>query len=174
VARSSSAGSTARAAIGSAAYRFYIITLSAGAFAVYPRELVSNQGWYVSQWLASGGPPYNPAAPNTTEVISFEDGRVFRSSQRTKYLDLRGRHTLFICCSLVNNNSVNANGLRGVLAKAAVTEAYGGLINFQHGGNPYDLVSLCDTSVKRVLDAHGQPVDLRGGEWSATLILCRH
>jgi hypothetical protein len=25
-----------------------------------------------------------------------------------------------------------------------------------------------------ILDAHGQPVDLRGGEWSATLIFCRH
>jgi hypothetical protein len=34
---SSSAGSTATAAIGSAAYSFYTITLSAGSFAVYPR-----------------------------------------------------------------------------------------------------------------------------------------
>jgi hypothetical protein len=59
----------------------------------------------------------------------------------------------------------------------AVTEAYGGLINFQQA-NPYDLVSLRDTSVKRmrfwILDAHEQPVDLRGGEWSATLVFCRH
>jgi hypothetical protein len=64
-----------------------------------------------------------------------------------------------------------------VLAKVAVTEAYGGLLNYQQGGNPYDLVSLPDTSVKRmhfwVLDAHGQPVDLRGAEWSAMLIFCR-
>ena len=178
VTRSSSAGSTATAAIGSAAYRFFTITLSAGAFAVFPRELVSVQGWYVGQWLGGGGPEYNPAAPNTTEVITFENGGAYQSSHQTKYLDLRGRHTLFICSSLVNNDSVSVNNLRGVVAKCAVTEAYGGLISFQHGGNPYDLVSLRDTSVKRIrfwiLDAHGQPVDLRGGEWSATLIFCRH
>jgi hypothetical protein len=177
VTRTSSTGSTSTAAIGSAAYRFYTITLSGGAFAVYPRELVSTQGWYVGQWLAGGGPTYNPAAPNTTEVIAVENGDVFKSSHKTKYLDLRGRHTLFICSSLVNKDSVSVNNLRGVLAKVAVTEAYGGLINFQQA-NPYDLVSLRDTSVKRirfwVLDAHGMPVDLRGGEWSATLIFCRH
>jgi hypothetical protein len=177
VMRSSSAGSTATAAIGSAAYRSYTITLSAGSFAVYPREIVSVLGWYIGQWRAGGGPEYNPAAPMTTRVISFEDGTVFRSSQQTKYLDLRGRHTLFICSSLVNNDCISANNLCGVLVKAAVTEPDGSLINFQHGGNPYDLVSLCDTSVKRirfwVLDAHRQPVDLRGGEWSATLIFCR-
>ena len=177
VTRSSSAGSTATAAIGSAAYRFFTITLSAGAFVVFPRELVSNQGWYVGQWLSGGGPAYSTAAPQTTEVISFESV-AYQSSHQTKYLDLRGRHTLFICSSLVNNDSVSVNNLRGVLAKVAVTEAYGGLINFQHGGNPYDLVSLRDTSVKRIrfwiLDAHGQPVDLRGGEWSATLVFCRH
>jgi len=178
VTRSSSTGSTATAAIGSAAYRFFTLTLSAGAFAVFPRELVSNQGWYISQWIAGGGPEYETSAPQMTEVISFEDGMSYQSAHQTKYLDLRSRHTLFICSSLVNNDSVTANNLRGVLGKVAVTEAYGGLINFQHGGSPYDLVSLRDTTVKRmrfwILDAHGQPVDLRGGEWSATLIFCRH
>jgi hypothetical protein len=63
------------------------------------------------------------------------------------------------------------------VAKVAVTEAFGGLINFQHGGNPYDLVSLRDTSVKRIRfwisDAFGNIVNLRGGEWSATSIFCR-
>jgi len=98
VTRSSSAGSTATAAIGSAAYRFYTITLSAGAFVVFPRELVSTPGWYTGQWLAGGGgPAYSPAAPQTTEVISFENGTAYQSSHQTKYLDLPGRHTLFIC-----------------------------------------------------------------------------
>ncbi len=91
---------------------------------------------------------------------------------------MRGRHTLFVCSSLVNNDSVSVNGLHGVVAKVAVTEAYVGLINLQHGGNPYDLVSLRDTSVRRVrfwiADAFGDVVNLRGGEWSATLIFCRH
>jgi hypothetical protein len=89
VTRSSSAGSTATAAIGSAAYRFYTITLSAGSFAVFPREVVSSQGWYV--------------------VISFENGMTYQSSHQTKYLDLRWRRTLFICSSLVNNDSVSVN-----------------------------------------------------------------
>jgi hypothetical protein len=119
VTRSSSAGSTATAAIGSAAYRFYTITLSSGAFAVYPREYVSTPGWYVGQWLEGGGPPYDPAAPYTTEVIAFEKGAVLRSTCQTKYLDLRGRHTLFLCSSLCNSDSVSVNNLRGVLAKVA-------------------------------------------------------
>jgi hypothetical protein len=178
VTRSSSAGSTATAAIGSAAYRFFTITLSAGAFAVFPRELVSVQGWYTGQWLAGGGPAYNPAAPNTTEVITFENGGTYQSSHQTKYLDLRGRHTLFICSSLVNNDSLSVNNLRGVVTKLSVDQSYGAVISFQHGGNPYDLVSLRDTSVKRIrfwiADAFGDKVNLRGGEWSATLIFCRH
>jgi hypothetical protein len=78
----------------------------------------------------------------------------------------------------VNNDSLSVNNLRGVVAKVAVSEPYGGLINFQHGGNPYDLVSMRDTSVKRVrfwiADAFGDVVNLRGGEWSATLIFCTH
>jgi hypothetical protein len=35
---------------------------------------------------------------------------------------LRGRHTLFICSSLVNNDCVRTNNLRGVLAKLAVDQ----------------------------------------------------
>jgi hypothetical protein len=178
VTRSSSAGSTATAAVGSTAYRFYTITLSAGSFAVFPREVVSSQGCYVSQWLAGGGPQYLPGDPNTTEVISFQNGMTYHSSHQIKYLDLRGRNILFICSSLVNNDSVSVNKLRGVLAKVAVDGAYGSMLSFHHGGNPYDLVSQRDTSAKRmrfwILDAYGQRVDLRGGEWSATLVFCRN
>jgi hypothetical protein len=71
----------------------------------------------------AGWRQYNPAVPSTTEVISFEDGTVFRSSRQTKYLDLHGRHTLLICISLVNNDCVSANNLRGMLAKVAVSTA---------------------------------------------------
>jgi hypothetical protein len=77
----------------------------------------------------------------------------------------------------VNNDAVSVNGLRGVVTRVAVSEAYGGLINFQHGGNPYDLTSLRDTSVRRIrfwiADAFGDVVNMRGGEWSATLIFAR-
>jgi len=179
VTRSSSAGSTSTAAVGSAAYRFFTITLSAGSFSVFPRALVQSEGWYTGQWLDGGGPEYDPRAPQMTEVISFgDDGVNYQSSHQTRYLDLRARHTVFLCSSLVNNDSISVNNLRGVLQKMSIQEPYGGLCFFQHGGNPYDLVSLRDTSVKRIrfwlLDAHGQKVDMRGGEWSATLVFCRH
>ena len=179
VTRSSSAGSASTAAVGSAAYRFFTISLSAGSFAVFPREVVQSEGWYTGQWLAGGGPEYDPRAPLMTEVVSFgKDGTAYQSSHQTRYLDLRSRHTVFICSSLVNNDALSANGLRGVLAKVGVSEPYGGLVSFQHGGNPYDLVSLRDTSVKRMRfwlqDAHGQAIDMRGGEWSASLVFCKH
>jgi hypothetical protein len=176
VTRSSSAGVTSTAAIGSAAYRFFTVTVSAGSFVVFPRQTLSNQAWYTGVWLESGGPTYDPRDLRVTEVVAF-DSPAFQSTHQSRYIDLRGRHTLFICSSLVNNDSVSVNGLRGVVAKVAVTEAFGGLINYQHGGNPYDLVSLRDTSVKRIRfwisDAFGDIVNLRGGEWSATLIFCR-
>ena len=54
VTRSSSAGSTSTAAIGSAAYRFYTITLSAGSFVIFSREIVSDQSWYQNVWLPTG------------------------------------------------------------------------------------------------------------------------
>jgi hypothetical protein len=177
VTRSSSAGATSTAAIGSAAFRFFTVTLSSGSFLVFTRQILSDRSWYEGVWLQNGGPAYNTGDLRITEVVTF-DKPAFQSTHQSRYIDLRGRHTIFICSSLVNNDSLSANNLRGVVAKCAVTEPYGSLISFQHGGNPYDLVSLRDTSVKRIrfwiLDAHGQPVDLRGGEWSATLIFCRH
>ena len=144
---------------------------------MFPRQTLANKSWYENVWLANGGPTYDPKDLRITEVVSF-DTPSFQSSHQSRYIDLRGRHTLFICSSLVNNDAVSVNGLRGVVAKVAVSEAYGGLINFQHGGNPYDLTSLRDTSVRRIrfwiADAFGDVVNLRGGEWSATLIFCRH
>jgi hypothetical protein len=177
VTRSSSAGATSTAAIGSAAFRFFTVTLSAGSFLVFTRQILSDRTWYEGVWLQNGGPAYNTGDLRLTEVVTF-DKPAFQSTHQSRYIDLRGRHTIFICSSLVNNDSLSANNLRGVVAKVAVSEPYGGLINFQHGGNPYDLVSLRDTSVKRIrfwiADAFGDKVDLRGGEWSATLIFCRH
>lgn len=177
VTRSSSAGATSTAAIGSAAFRFFTVTLSAGSFLVFTRQILSDRAWYEGVWLQNGGPAYNPADLRITEVVTF-DKPAFQSTHQSRYIDLRGRHTLFLCSSLVNNDALSANSLRGVLAKVAVSEPYGGLINFQHGGNPYDLVSMRDTSVKRVrfwiADAFGDVVNLRGGEWSATLIFCKH
>jgi hypothetical protein len=177
VTRSSSAGSASTAAIGSAAFRFFTVTLSSGSFLVFTRQILSDRSWYEGVWLQNGGPAYNPGDLRITEVVTF-DRPAFQSTHQSRYIDLRGRHTLFICSSLANNDALSANGLRGILAKVAVAEPYGGLINFQHGGNPYDLVSLRDTSVKRIrfwiADAFGDKVNLRGGEWSATLIFCRH
>jgi hypothetical protein len=177
VTRSSSAGATATAAIGSAAFRFFTVTLSSGSFLVFTRQMLNSRLWYENAWLPNGGPTYDPADLRITEVVSF-DKPAFQSTHQSRYIDLRSRHTLFICSSLVNNDSLSVNSLRGVVAKVAVSEAYGGLINFQHGGNPYDLVSLRDTSVKRIRfwisDAFGDTVNLRGGEWSATLIFCTH
>jgi hypothetical protein len=177
VTRSSSAGATLTAAIGSAAYRYYTVALSSGAFLVFPRQTLANLSWYANVWLANGGPTYDPKDLRITEVVSF-DTPSYQSSHQSRYIDLRGRHTLFICSSLVNNDAVSVNGLRGVVAKVAVSEAYGGLINFQHGGNPYDLTSMRDTSVRRIrfwiADAFGDVVNLRGGEWSATLIFARN
>jgi hypothetical protein len=177
VTRSSSAGSTSTAAIGSAAFRVFTVTLSSGSFLVFTRQILSDRSWYQGVWLQNGGPAYNPGDLRITEAVTF-DTPAFQSTHQSGYIDLRGRHTIFVCSSLVNNDFLSANGLRGIVAKVAVSEPYGGLIKGRHGGNPYDLVSMRDTSMKRIrfwiADAFGDVVNLRGCEWSATLIFCRH
>ena len=72
VTRSSSAGATSTAAIGSAAYRYFTVTLSSGAFLVFPRQTLANKSWYENVWLANGGPTYDP-----------KDLRIWRSSAST-------------------------------------------------------------------------------------------
>jgi hypothetical protein len=56
VTRSSSAGATSTAAIGSAAYRYYSVTLSSGAFLVFPRARPSptSRGTRTCGWRPAG------------------------------------------------------------------------------------------------------------------------
>ena len=101
VTRSSSAGSTATASLGSAAYRYYTITVSSGSFSIMPDSLLENLTYYISIWRASGGPVYDPSSPKTTnEIFHFEDSVEFKASHVSKFVDLRSKHSIFVHSSL--------------------------------------------------------------------------
>ncbi len=58
VLRSSSAGSSAAAAsLGSAAYRYYTVTVSSGSFCIISDSLLESDGWSTGLWKAGCGPP---------------------------------------------------------------------------------------------------------------------
>jgi hypothetical protein len=177
VTRTSSAGSSSTAALGSAAFRFYTISLSAGTFGVLPDALLENQTWYTIVWKPGGGAAYNvKEVRSTNELFNFEDGVEFKSTHVSSFVDLRSKHSIFLHSSLGNSDSLSASGLRSILGKIPVSEAYGSVIHHQSSGSPYDLTSVGPSFMQRprfyLRDARNQPIYLAGGHWSATIIFC--
>ena len=177
VTRSSSAGSTATASLGSAAYRYYTLTVSAGAFAIVPDDLLENLAWYASTWRGSGGAVYDTASPRSTnEIFAFSDTIQWQASHVSKFVDLRSKHSLYVHSSLGNNDSLGPNGLRSILGKVPIQGGYGTVAHYQHGGSPYENSHIGPTMLLRprfyLRDARNQRVDLQGGHWSATIVFC--
>jgi hypothetical protein len=177
VTRTSSAGSSSTAALGSAAFRFYSITLSTGTFCVVPDALLESQTWYNVVWKAGGGATYNvKEVRSTNELFNFSDGLEFKSTHVSSFVDLRSKHSIFLHSSLGNSDSLSASGLRSILGKIPVDASYGSIIHHQSSGSPYDLTSVGPSFMQRprfyLRDARNQPIFLAGGHWSATIIFC--
>ena len=177
VTRTSSAGSTATASIGSAAFRFYTISLSSGTFSVVPDALLESMPWYTGVWRAGGGVAYDVTAPlSSNELFKFTDGIEYKSSHISSFVDLRSKHSLFLHSSIGNSDSLGPTGLRSILAKIPVDGAYSSIIRYQHSASPYDLTSVGPTFLQRprfyLRDTRNQRVDLGGSHWSATIVFC--
>ncbi len=177
VTRSSSAGSSAAASLGSAAFRYYTVTVSSGSFCILSDALLESEGWYVSVWIAGGGAPYNiKSIKSTNELFQFSDQLIFQSSHVSKFVDLRSKHSLFLHSSLGNNDSLGPNGLRRILGKLPCDGAYGSVLHFEHGGSPFDMTAIGPTTLQRPRfwrrDGRNNKVELLGGHWSATIVFC--
>ena len=175
--RSSSAGSTASASLGSAAYRYYTVSASSGSFSIISDALLESRGWYSGVWRAANGPVYSPAAvKSTNELFMFEEALQFRGSHVSKFVDLRSKHSLFLHSSLSNNDSVGPQGVTSILGKIPIEGSYGSVCHFAHGGSPYELTSVGPSFLKTIRfwlrDARNNYVDLQGGHWSCTLVFC--
>ena len=177
VIRSSSAGSTAAASLGSAAYRYYTVNLSGGTFNILSDVVLESAVFYNGGWRAAGGPVYTPSSVRSTnELFMFEEALAYRASHVSKFVDLRSKHSVFLHSSLSNNDSIGPQGLRSILGKIPIEGSYGSVAHYQHGGSPYELTSIGPTFLKTIRfwlrDARNQPVDLQGGHWSATIVFC--
>ena len=177
VLRSSSAGSSATASLGSVAFRYYTVSVSSGSFNIISDSLLESAGWYTGVWRAANGPIYPTASiRSTNELFMFDEALAFQASHVSKFIDLRSKHSLFLHSSLSNNDSVGPQGLRSILGKIPIEGAYGSISRFQHGGSPYELTSVGPTFLKTVRfwlrDARNNYVDLQGSHWSATLVFC--
>jgi hypothetical protein len=175
VVRSSSASASTSANVGSAAFRFYSVSVNAGAFCIISDVLLESPSWNVSVWRAGGGPAYDVTSPKSTnELFQFQDQLSFQTSHVSKFIDLRSKHSLFLHSNIGNNDSVGPNGLRSILGKIPISASYGSVLHYQHSGSPYDLVSCGPSTLNFprfwIRDARNQPVDLLGGHWSCTLV----
>ena len=178
VIRSSSAGSTASAAsVGSAAYRYYTVSVSSGTFNIISDTVLESAVWYNGVWRVAGGEVYQPRSiRSTNELFMFEEPLSFQASHVSKFVDLRSKHSLFLHSSLSNNDSVGPQGLRSILGKIPIDSAYGAVCRFAHGGSPYEMTSVGPTFLKTLRfwlrDARNNYIDLQGGHWSCTIVFC--
>ena len=55
--------------------------------------------------------------------------------------------------------------------------AYGAPLQYEHSGSSYDYIDIGSTTLKmlnfELKDARGNFIDLRGGNWSMTLVFAR-
>ena len=177
VARTSSAGSNSTASLGSAAFRFYTITLSSGTFSVIPDTLLETPAWQTNVWLAGGGPEYNTAAVRSTnELFAFTDTVDYKATHVSSFVDLRSKHSIFLHSSLGNSDSMSVSGLRSILGKIPINAPFGSLATYQHSASPYDMTSVGPTFMQRprffLRDARNQAISMAGGHWSATIVFC--
>jgi hypothetical protein len=175
VTRSSSASATNTINLGSAAFRYYTVSVGSGAFCILSDALLESPSWYVAVWQAGGGAPYDTnTVKSSNELFQFAEALSFQASHVSKFVDLRSKHSLFLHSSLGNNDSVGSRGLRSILGKIPVDSSYGSIVHFQHGGSPYDMVSCGPSTLQLprfwLRDARNQRVDLMGGHWSATIV----
>ena len=168
VTRSTSSGiSNAAGVVGAAAYRFYHIACSSGTFAIPPDSDLQE---YKTLW----GIGADETVRSTNELFQFPEGVEMRTSHTSSFIDLRGKHTIFLhCSSIAGRDTIGPGGRRTAIAKIPCDVGYGGIIHYQHTGCPFDVTEMSSLSLKRlrfnIADAHGNTVDFRGSHVSFTL-----
>ena len=175
VSRAASAGTVNTSSLG-AAYRYYTIAISGAGLCFFPQDTWLRN--FAPKWVQYGGGLYDRENPKSTnELFQFPLG-IFSASHTSSFIDLRSIHTLFIHSPSFGNYSCLApGGVRTAIAKVACTVPYGSVLTMEHGGSMYDYIDVGTTTLKMLTfelkDARGNLVDLRGGNWSMTIVLAR-
>ena len=160
-----------------ASYRYFEITLNGGGkFYIPVEEQLKDPHWYSSSWINLYlGDPYTPSQTNSTnELLSFSMSGL-ATSATSGFIDLRSKHSLFVHSpSFGNYTSIGPRGVRTILQKIPVHNAYGGLTFYEHSGHPADYIEVSSTTIRtmkfELRDARGNLVNLNGGHWSMTIV----
>jgi hypothetical protein len=175
VVRSSSAGTVSSASLGSA-YRYFSIGLNGGGSCFFPQDAWLRKN--VNIWSSYVGAAYDPMnLRSSNELFQFPLGNV-SASHTSSFIDLRSVHTLFVHSPSFGNYSTLApRGVRTAIQKVPVEVGYGAVLHTEHSGSSYDHIDVGSTTLKmlkfELRDARGNLVDLKGGEWSMTIVFAR-
>jgi len=173
VARASSAGTVGTASLG-AAFRYFAVNISGGGTCFFPQDPWLKKN--IPNWTSSGGVAYDPQnLRSSNELFSFP-GQDFSAAHTSSFIDLRSVHTLFVHSpSFGNYSCLSPGGVRTAIAKIPCDTAYGGVLHYEHSGSNYDYIDMGSTTLKmlefELKDARGNLIDLKGGNWSMTLVL---
>ena len=90
-------------------------------------------------------------------------------------LDLRANHCIYLHSpNLTNYKVLGPAGSRSVLARVAVNRGFGCILTHQHGGHPLDYIPGGGVTLRTLQfdlrNANNQPVDMRGGHVSFSII----
>jgi hypothetical protein len=175
VVRSSSAGTVNTASLGSA-YRYYNVRLDGGGSCFFPQD-----GWLqksVAIWTDYAGLSYDPMNLRSSNELFQFPAQIVSANHTSSFIDLRSVHTLFVHSPSFGNYSTLApRGVRTAIQKVPCEVGYGAVINFEHSGSAYDYIDVGSTTLKmlkfELKDARGNLVNLKGGDWSMTLVLAK-
>ena len=90
-------------------------------------------------------------------------------------LDLRANHCIYLHSpTLTNYKVLGPASSRSCIARVAVNSAYGSILVHQHSGHPLDYIPCGGNTLKTLQfslrNANNQPVDMRGGHVSFSII----
>ena len=142
----------------------------------------SNDG--IQPWTLNRNDPKSAMSllglgPKSSENATLNEltslGNSLGNSHYTGALDLRANHCIYLHSpTLTNYKVLGPAGSRSCLARVAVNSGYGSILTHQHSGHVLDYIP-CGGVTLRTIDfdlrnANNQPVDMRGGHVSFSII----
>ena len=138
---------------GGSTFRSYQVTCSVGTFTIPPSQ----------NTLAS--------------IVNWPSGDSASWIHISEFVDVRRVHSIYLHCDFGAHNAISPTGVRGILAKVPVLTGYAGLVHHTSSGGEHDFIEAGSHSLSTfkisLRDAAGNPLNLRGTSWSATLIFER-
>jgi len=168
---------TSASAIGSAAFRFYTVTLTGGGQFSLPDLAHLSDPAYQQDWLALPGAAYDiNSIRSSNDIVEFGGTREVSTTKTSGYVDLRAKHSICLHSTTIGNmSSMGPMGIRTLIGLFPVTQPYGGMTVYQGSGNVHDFIEPATRSIKRmtfeVRSFRNDIIDFQGGHWTAVFVI---